>query len=36
MGEYVNSKLFNYIAGATVIIVMGLSIALLITLFMPK
>jgi len=36
MGEYVNSKLFNYIAGATVIIVMGLSITLLITLLFPN
>lgn len=31
MGEYTNSRLFNYIAWATVIIVMSLSIALLIT-----
>lgn len=36
MGEYVNSKLFNYIAWATVIIVMGLSISLVVTLFLPK
>ena len=34
MGEYTNSKLFNYIAWATVIIVMGLSISLLITGFL--
>ena len=32
MGEHVNSKLFNYISGATIIIVMGLSISLIITL----
>lgn len=31
MGEHTNSRLFNYIAWATVIIVMSLSIALLIT-----
>ncbi|MGB9977819.1 Nramp family divalent metal transporter [Methanobacterium sp.] len=31
MGEHVNSRLFNYIAWATVIIVMGLSISLVIT-----
>lgn len=31
MGEYVNSRLFNFIAWATVIIVMGLSITLVIT-----
>lgn len=36
MGEHVNPRLFNYIAWATVIIVMGLSISLVITLFMPK
>ena len=36
MGEHVNSRLFNYIAWATVIIVMGLSISLVVTLFMPK
>lgn len=34
MGEHVNSKLFNYIAWATVIIVMSLSIILLITSFL--
>lgn len=34
MGEYKNSKLFNYIAWATVIIVMSLSIVLLITGFL--
>ena len=34
MGEYVNSKLFNYIAWATIIIVMSLSIVLLITSFL--
>ena len=34
MGEYTNSRLFNYIAWATVIIVMGLSILLLITGFL--
>ncbi|HML05023.1 MAG TPA: Nramp family divalent metal transporter [Methanobacterium sp.] len=31
MGKHVNSKLFNYISGATVILVMSLSVALLIT-----
>jgi len=36
MGDYVNSKLFNLIAWATVIIVMGLSISLVLTLFIPK
>jgi Mn2+/Fe2+ NRAMP family transporter len=36
MGEHVNSRLFNYIAWATVIIVMGLSISLVVTLFLPK
>ena len=36
MGEHVNSRLFNYIAWATVIIVMGLSISLVLTLFLPK
>ena len=36
MGDYVNSKLFNYIAGATVIIVMSLSIALIVTLILPS
>ena len=29
MGEYVNTRLFNYIAGATVAIMIGLSIALI-------
>jgi NRAMP (natural resistance-associated macrophage protein)-like metal ion transporter len=29
MGEYVNTKVFNYIAGATVVIMIGLSIALI-------
>lgn len=32
MGEYVNSKLFNFIAITTAVIVMGLSIGLVITL----
>jgi Mn2+/Fe2+ NRAMP family transporter len=36
MGDYVNSKLFNYIAVATVIIVMTLSIALIVTLILPS
>ena len=36
MGEHVNSRLFNYIAWATVVIVMGLSISLVVTLFLPK
>jgi NRAMP (natural resistance-associated macrophage protein)-like metal ion transporter len=35
MGEHVNSRLFNYIAWATVVIVMGLSISLVITSFFP-
>lgn len=34
MGEYTNSRLFNYIAWATVIIVMSLSIGLLVTGFL--
>lgn len=34
MGEHVNSRLFNIIAVATVIIVMGLSIGLLATIFL--
>jgi len=34
MGEYVNSRLFNYIAWATVIIMIGLSIMLLLTGFL--
>lgn len=29
MGEYVNTRVFNYIAGATVVIMIGLSIALI-------
>ncbi len=33
MGTYVNSKLFNFIAIATVLIVMGLSVGLIITIF---
>ena len=33
MGKYVNSKLFNFIAIATVLIVMGLSVGLIITIF---
>ena len=36
MGEHVNSRLFNYISWATVVIVMGLSISLVITSFLPK
>lgn len=31
MGEYVNSRLFNLISLATVVIVMGLSIGLVVT-----
>ncbi len=31
MGEYVNSRLFNFIAIKTVVIVMGLSIGLFLT-----
>jgi len=34
MGEYVNSRLFNLISLATVVIVMGLSIGLVVTTFM--
>jgi len=34
MGEYVNSRVFNFIAILTAIIVMGLSIGLIITLFL--
>ena len=34
MGEYTNSRLFNYIAWATVIIVIGLSLGLVATIFM--
>ena len=34
MGEHVNSRLFNIIAVATVIIVMGLSMGLLATIFL--
>lgn len=34
MGEYVNSRVFNFIAILTAIIVMGLSIGLLITVFL--
>ena len=34
MGEHVNSRLFNYIAWATVVIVMGLSISLVVTSFL--
>ncbi len=33
MGKYVNSRLFNFIAIATVLIVMGLSLGLIITIF---
>jgi len=33
MGKYVNSRLFNFIAIATVLIVMGLSVGLLATIF---
>ncbi len=36
MGEYVNSKLFNYIAWLTVVIVMGLSVSLVISSLLPK
>ncbi len=35
MGEHVNSRMFNYIAWATVVIVMGLSISLVVTSFLP-
>ena len=35
MGEHVNSKLFNYIAGITIAILIGLSIALVLTSFLP-
>jgi NRAMP (natural resistance-associated macrophage protein)-like metal ion transporter len=33
MGEYINSRLFNFIAIATIVIVMGLSIGLVVTTF---
>jgi NRAMP (natural resistance-associated macrophage protein)-like metal ion transporter len=33
MGKYVNSRLFNFIAIATVLIVMGLSVGLIVTIF---
>ncbi|MFZ0441381.1 MAG: Nramp family divalent metal transporter [Methanobacterium sp.] len=33
MGKYVNSRLFNFIAIATVLIVMGLSLGLIVTIF---
>ncbi len=35
MGEHVNSKLFNYIAGITIAILIGLSIALVVTSLIP-
>jgi Mn2+/Fe2+ NRAMP family transporter len=35
MGKYVNSKLYNYVAGATVIVVIALTIFLLITYLLP-
>ncbi|MCX5665711.1 MAG: divalent metal cation transporter, partial [Candidatus Omnitrophica bacterium] len=36
MGQYRNSKFFNIIAWATVVIVIALTLALTITTFMPK
>jgi Mn2+/Fe2+ NRAMP family transporter len=35
MGEHVNSKYLNYIAGAAVVVLIGLSIALIITSLLP-
>ncbi len=35
MGEYVNRRLFNYIAWATVVIMIGLSVTLLVTQVLP-
>jgi len=36
MGKYVNRRLFNYIAWATVVIMIGLSVALVVTQFLPS
>lgn len=36
MGKYVNKRLFNYIAWATVVIMIGLSGALIVTQFLPS
>jgi Mn2+/Fe2+ NRAMP family transporter len=36
MGEYANRRLFNFIAWATVIIMIGLSTTLVITQFLPR
>jgi Mn2+/Fe2+ NRAMP family transporter len=35
MGKYVNSKLYNYVAGATVIVVIALTMFLVITYLLP-
>ncbi len=35
MGEYVNTRLFNYVAGATVVIMIGLSMTLILVGFLP-
>lgn len=36
MGEHVNTPVYNYIAWATVVIMIGLSIALIVTQFLPS
>jgi len=36
MGKYVNRRLFNYIAWATVMIMIGLSVTLVVTQFLPS
>jgi Mn2+/Fe2+ NRAMP family transporter len=36
MGKYVNSKLYNYVAGATVIIVIALTMFLVVTYLFPS
>ena len=35
MGEHVNSRFFNIIAGTTIAILIGLSTALVLTSFLP-
>jgi Mn2+/Fe2+ NRAMP family transporter len=35
MGKYVNSKLYNYVAGATVIVVIALAMFLVISYLLP-
>ena len=36
MGEYVNSRLYNYISGITVVIIIVLTMFLLITYLIPS